>query len=153
MTPKLRIAAITDEFLARSGPGARRHEADRHDGAELRVVGGQNIMNLSDDDLARAKEQLDSRGFEVISIASPLLKCVLPGVSQVDTRFQQDVFASKHTFEDQPRLTERAFAIAKLMGAPIVRVFSYWRTMKPVDVSNPSSMHSVIWRNWLRKRI
>jgi predicted SAM-dependent methyltransferase len=65
-------------------------------------------------------------------IASPLLKCALPGVSQVDTRFQQDVFASKHTFEDQPRLTERAFAIAKLMGAPIVRVFSYWRTMKPV---------------------
>ena len=137
MTPKLPIAAITDEFSPDLTQALDAMKPIGMTGAELRVVGGQNIMNLSDDDLARAKEQLDSRGFEVISIASPLLKCVLPGVSQVDTRFQQDVFASKHTFEDQPRLTERAFAIAKLMGAPIVRVFSYWRTMKPVECFEP----------------
>lgn len=137
MTPKLRIAAITDEFSPDLAQALDAMKPIGMTGAELRVVGGQNIMNLSDDDLARAKEQLDARGFEVISIASPLLKCVLPGVSQVDTRFQQDVFASKHTFEDQPRLTERAFAIAKQMGAPIVRVFSYWRTMKPVECFEP----------------
>jgi len=137
MTPKLRIAAITDEFSPDLAQALDAMKPIGMTGAELRVVGGQNIMNLSDDDLARAKEQLDARGFEVISIASPLLKCVLPGVSQVDTRFQQDVFASKHTFEDQPQLTERAFAIAKQMGAPIVRVFSYWRTMKPVECFEP----------------
>ena len=52
-------------------------------------------------------------GMEIISIASPLLKCVLPDAPEVDPRFQQDMFASKNTIEDQPRLTARAFEIAK----------------------------------------
>ena len=68
---------------------------------------------------------------EVISIASPLLKCVLPNAPEIDGRFQQDVFAAKHTFEDQPRLTDHAFKIAEFFGAKIVRVFSYWRTVEP----------------------
>jgi sugar phosphate isomerase/epimerase len=43
------------------------------------------------------------------------------------------MFASLHTFEDQPRLAERAFAIAGQTGARIVRVFSYWRTVRPEE--------------------
>lgn len=99
--------------------------------AELRVVYGKNILDLSDDELARAQATLERRGFRVISIASPLLKCLLPGAPPVDSRFQHDIFASKHTFEDQPRLRERAFEVAKRFGARIVRVFSYWRTVQP----------------------
>jgi sugar phosphate isomerase/epimerase len=72
-----------------------------------------------------------SLGFRIITIASPLLKCVLPNSPPVDSRFQHDVFASKHTFEDQPRLAERAFGIAKRLNARIIRVFSFWRTMQP----------------------
>ncbi len=90
-------------------------------------------MDLTPDELSSAKQLLNAEGFEVISIASPLLKCVLPGAPAIDTRFQHDVFASKHTFEDQPRLTKHAFSIAKTLGAPIVRVFSYWRTVKPEE--------------------
>jgi sugar phosphate isomerase/epimerase len=133
VTPKLRIAAITDEFSPDLGIALDAMKPIGMTGAELRVVWGKNVMDLSDDDLSRAQELLDERGFEVISIASPLLKCVLPGAPDIDTGFQQDVFASKHTFDDQPRLTERAFAIAKRMGAPIVRVFSYWRTVRPEE--------------------
>ncbi len=98
---------------------------------ELRVVYGKNILDLTAGELARAQETLDKHGLRVISIASPLLKCVLPGGPPIDTRFQHDIFASKHTYEDQPRLTERAFEIAKHFGARIVRVFSYWRTQEP----------------------
>lgn len=99
--------------------------------AELRVVDGKNILDLDDDELKRAKEALDTAGLAVISIASPLLKCVLPTGPEVDGRFQHDAFASKHTFEDQPRLTEHAMAVAHFFGARIVRVFSYWRTVQP----------------------
>jgi len=74
---------------------------------------------------------LRERGIAVISIASPLLKCVLPDAPPVDTRFQQDVFHSRHTFADQPRLAERAIAVAHLTGARLIRVFSYWRTVDP----------------------
>ena len=54
---------------------------------------------------------------EVISLASPLLKCVLPGSPPLDSRVQHDVFGSPHTFEDQPALTRRAFEIAERLGA------------------------------------
>jgi sugar phosphate isomerase/epimerase len=99
--------------------------------AELRVIDGKNILDLSDDELKRTKETLDQAGLKVISIASPLLKCVLEGGPELDTRFQHDVFASKHTLADQPRLTERAIQIAHLFDTRIIRVFSFWRTVEP----------------------
>ena len=68
---------------------------------------------------------------QVISIASPLLKCVLPDAPPPDPRFQQDVFGSAYTIADQPRITSRAFEVARRTGARIVRVFSYWRTEEP----------------------
>ena len=68
---------------------------------------------------------------QVLSIASPLLKCVLPDAGPIDERFQQDMFGSTYTFADQPRLTGRAFEIAEAAGARIIRVFSYWRTVDP----------------------
>jgi L-ribulose-5-phosphate 3-epimerase len=131
MNPKLRIAAITDEFSPDLATALEPMAAIGMTGAELRVVFGKNIMNLSPEELDRAQELVAAKGMEVISIASPLLKCVLPGGGDVDSRFQHDIFASKHTFEDQPRLTEHAFLVAKKMGAGIIRVFSYWRTVDP----------------------
>lgn len=132
MTPKLRIAAITDEFSPTDLTKALdAMAAIGMTGAELRVISGKNIMDLSDAELDTVIAETKARGMEIISIASPLLKCVLPDAPPVDTRFQQDIFASKHTYDDQPRLTDHAFRIAKKTGAKIIRVFSYWRTMEP----------------------
>ena len=137
MTPKLRIAAITDEFSPDLNVALNAMKPIGMTGAELRVVYGKNIMDLTGEELKRAKDALDAGGFEVISIASPILKCVLPNAPAVDTRFQQDIFASKHTFEDQPRLTEHAVKVAKFFGAGIIRVFSYWRTEEPDRCFDP----------------
>jgi L-ribulose-5-phosphate 3-epimerase len=131
MTPKLRIAAITDEFTAELPVALDAMQKIGMTGAELRVISGKNIMDLSQDELKAVRDEIGKRGMEVISIASPILKCVLPGAPEVDTRFQQDVFASKHTFDDQPRLADHAFEIAKMMNAKIIRVFSYWRSVEP----------------------
>ncbi len=125
------IAAITDEFSPDLAAAARSMSEIGMSAAELRMVFGKNIIDLTDEELDRAKQIVSQQGMSIISIASPLLKCVLPDAPEVDSRFQQDIFASKHTFEDQPRLTGRAFEIAKRMGARIVRVFSYWRTVEP----------------------
>ncbi|MBM3725736.1 MAG: sugar phosphate isomerase/epimerase [Acidobacteria bacterium] len=131
MTPKLPIAAITDEYSPDLALAAPPMAATGMTGAELRVVFGKNIMDLSADDMARARDILTAHNLEVISIASPILKCVLPGGPDIDTRFQHDIFNSKHTFDDQPRLLDRAFDIAEYFGARIIRVFSYWRTVDP----------------------
>ena len=131
MTPYFRIAAITDEFSPDLKTALDAMAPIGMTGAELRVVGGKNIMDLTPDELASAKDLLASKNFTAIAIASPLLKCVLPGDHEVDTRFQQDIFAAKHTFEDQPRLTEHALKLAAMFNAKIIRVFSYWRTTQP----------------------
>ncbi len=131
MTQYFPLAAITDEF----SPDIERSVASMRDigmvGAELRMVFGKNIVDLTEDELDRAQQIVAAQGLEIISIASPLLKCVLPDAPEVDARFQQDSFASRHTIADQPRLRDRAFAIAKKTGARIIRVFSYWRTVQP----------------------
>lgn len=131
MQPQIPIAAITDEYSPDLATALDAMVETGMTGAELRVLWGKNIMDLSDDELKWARDMVNERNLKVISIASPILKCVLPDSPPIDTRFQHDVFASKHTFEDQPRLAERAFFIAKFLGAPIVRVFSYWRTVEP----------------------
>jgi L-ribulose-5-phosphate 3-epimerase len=129
------IAAITDEFSTDDLDVALGAMSEiGMTGAELRVVGGRNIIDLTDDEVARARGQVEAHGMRVLSIASPLLKCVLPDGGSIDERFQQDVFGSAYTFEDQPRLTRRAFEIAEKAGAGIIRVFSYWRTVDPERV-------------------
>src|ERR1051326_9053472 len=125
------IAAITDEFSPDLETAAESMSQVGMTGAELRMVFGKNVIDLTDEELDRAIGMARGRGMEIISVASPLLKCTLPDAPDVDARFQQDMFASKHTFADQPRLTARAFEIAKRMAERIVRVFSYWRTVRP----------------------
>jgi sugar phosphate isomerase/epimerase len=131
---RFRIGAVTDEFspdLAIALPAMREIGMV---GAELRVIGGKNVMDLTNAELDAALEQIEKNGLRVVSIASPLLKCTLPNAPDVDSRFQKDIFASRHTFEDQGRLAERAFEIAKRSGARVIRVFSYWRTVDPEAV-------------------
>lgn len=131
MKLRLPIAAITDEFSTILADAIPVMKEIGMTGAELRVIDGKNILDLSDEELRRAKELLDEAGLQVVAIASPLLKCVLEGGPPPDERFQRDIFASKHTLADQPRLSERAASVAHFFGARIIRVFSYWRTVEP----------------------
>jgi len=127
----IRLAAITDEFSQDIDVALDAMKSVAMTGVELRTIGGRNIVDLSDRDIETIVAAAKRRQMEIVSIASPLLKCVLPDVPPVDSRFQQDIFGSPFTFEDQPRLTRRAFDIARLTGARIIRVFSYWRTIDP----------------------
>jgi len=127
-----RLAAITDEFSPDDLDAALiGMAAVGMTGAELRVVGRRNMIDLSNEEVDGARAAVERRGMEVISLASPLLKCVLPDAPPLDSRVQHDVFGSPHTFEDQPVLTKRAFEIAERLGVRIIRVFSYWRTTEP----------------------
>ena len=53
MTPKFRIAAITDEFSPDLSVALQAMKPIGMTGAELRVVGGKNIMDLTADELSR----------------------------------------------------------------------------------------------------
>ncbi len=131
MELRLPLAAITDEFTPDLEAATKAMTDIGMTGAELRVLWGRNVVDLSDAELDRAKAILEAHGLKVVSIASPLLKCVLPDSPPLDSRFERDVFASSHTYEDQPRLLRRSCQIARKLGAPVIRVFSFWRTEDP----------------------
>jgi sugar phosphate isomerase/epimerase len=98
------IAAITDEFSTKDLDAALDGMAAvGMTGAELRVVGGRNMIDLSNEEVDAFAPRSRRRGWTVVSLASPLLKCVLPDSPPLDSRVQHDVFGSPHTFEDQPR--------------------------------------------------
>jgi sugar phosphate isomerase/epimerase len=134
METRLRAAAITDEFSQDLEAAAAAMTGLGMTGAELRVVFGKNVLDLTDAEVDRARQVATSQGLEIVALSSPLLKCMLPGAPPIDSRFQQDVFGAQHTCEDQPRLTARAFEIAHRTGARILRVFSYWRVVEPEAV-------------------
>jgi sugar phosphate isomerase/epimerase len=130
--PRFPTAAITDEFATDDLDTAlNAMRGVGMEAAELRVVFGRNMLDLSDDEVDAARAAVERAGMRVLSIASPVLKCVLPDAPPVDARFQQDVFGAVHTFDDQPKLARRAFEVAERAGAGIIRVFSYWRTVEP----------------------
>jgi sugar phosphate isomerase/epimerase len=128
----IQTAAITDEFSPDNLDRALRAMADLGmTGAELRVVGGRNIIEHSNDEVERIRARVEDHGMTVLSIASPVLKCELPDAPPLDSRVQHDVFGASYTIDDQPRLSTRAFEIAEQAGARIIRVFSFWRTVDP----------------------
>ena len=63
-------------------------------GAELRLIGDRNLIDLSDAEVADVRRRVEQRGMRVLSIASPVLKCVLPDAPPIDERLEQDVFGS-----------------------------------------------------------
>ena len=125
------LAAITDEFSPDLGVALGAMAAVGMTGVELRVIGGRNVVELTDEEIDGIRRLVEQRGMRVVSVASPVLKCVLPDGPRIDERFQQDIFGSNYTMEDQPRLARRAIEAAARSRAGLVRVFSYWRTVDP----------------------
>lgn len=131
MAGDIQIGAITDEFALDLPDALNTMQSCGLRGVELRVMWGKNVIDLDDEEIARARALIASHGMVVVSVASPLLKCVLPDGGALDHRIQHDVFGSQYSYDDQPRLTARALEIAERFEARILRVFSYWRTTAP----------------------
>jgi sugar phosphate isomerase/epimerase len=98
------------------------------DAIELRSVDGRNVTELPVDRLEAMHDVLRSRGFSVCAIASPFLKCHrVPAAAATG-----DVHgAAARTREDQAAVLSEAIRAARILGAPLIRAFSYWREDDP----------------------
>ncbi len=129
--PRFSLAFITDEFTQDFALAARTAQELGYEGLEVRTVWDQNIVDLADDRVVELRRIADQAGLRILSIASPVFKCTHPQGGPIDQRFQQDAFQAAHSFEDQDRVLRRAIQVALALGAPIIRVFSFWRTTEP----------------------
>ncbi len=76
---------------------------------DFRGVWNKNVLDLSDDELARFQAGLDDAGLKVSSVASPIGKVPITS----DFAPQLDAFG-------------RALQIARMFDTPYVRIFSYY---------------------------
>ena len=97
---------------------------------ELREIWSKNIMNLSQDELDRAKKAIAGHGIQVSDIGSPIFKWNLPEMPAKATE-ARDEFSAKFTEEDGDRLLQQSFKLARFFGTHKVRIFSYWRVENP----------------------
>lgn len=130
------VAIITDEFTQDFERVCRTAVEMGIPALELRTVWDKNLVDMNDEEVRQVDHLAKEFGLKVVSIASPVFKCTLPDGGEIDHRFEQDAFHSAHTFEDQPRILDRALELANLFEAPIVRVFSFWRTVEPTEITS-----------------
>ena len=96
---------------------------------EIRMVEGANVAALSDEQVDRAKREIDKRGLNVSAIASPLFKCMLDASRPVPTG---DTFGAKEEdVEAHLAKVPRTIEIAKRLGTDKIRIFSFWREKEP----------------------
>ena len=98
---------------------------------ELRAVGGANIISHDQSSLKRIKATLEDRDFDVCAISSPFLKCHPHGDGPPRGATH---FAAPASRGEQWDILERSLNVARLLGAPVVRAFSFWRAPDPAGV-------------------
>jgi sugar phosphate isomerase/epimerase len=103
------LSAFGDEIAADLGEQLTVMEREGVPALEFRGAWGQNILDLSDDDVRKAKRMLDERGMHVSAIGSPIGKV---GITD-------DFGAHLERFR-------RALAVAAMLETPRIRIFSFY---------------------------
>ena len=130
------VAVITDEFTQDFEQMCKTAVELDVPALEVRTVWDRNVVDLSDQQVRDLKQLADDHGRTICGLASPVFKCVHPDGGPIDERFHQDAFKAAHGFDEQFTILDRAFEIAKMLDAPMIRVFSFWRTTQPLALQS-----------------
>lgn len=122
--PRLALAVIGDEIgpsLAEMLSFCSEHGVRRLD---MRTVDGRNLLGMRVDEVRSIRVALDKAGIEVPTLVSPLLKWAAPGKTAAGGKVD---FAFDPAQCPAPNPLAHAFAIADVLGARHMRVFSFLR--------------------------
>jgi sugar phosphate isomerase/epimerase len=129
-TTAFKLGIISDELTGKLEEAVPFLTSYHLHWCELRELWGKNIMNLPQDELARAKKLIEDNGLHVSDIASPIFKWNLPRMpAKADEK--RDNFNASFVEADGDRLLKESFRLARFFGTRQVRVFSYWRVADP----------------------
>lgn len=103
------LSAFADEISAELEEQTATLVANGVDNIELRGVWGKNVLELSEDEIRRIQAAASASGLGFSSIGSPLGKFPLDG-----------------DFQEQLDGLKRALDYAGILGAPYIRLFSFY---------------------------
>jgi L-ribulose-5-phosphate 3-epimerase len=127
----MRLSVITDEIGEDLRYALDVCDQLRVATVELRSVDGMNIVNHSAESLDATRRLLSERRISVCAIASPFLKCPAHD-PEPDHQALHRARASDEA--EQWHIFERSVHVAQLLGAPLIRTFSFWRIAEPRTV-------------------
>jgi L-ribulose-5-phosphate 3-epimerase len=99
---------------------------------ELRFLWNKYVIDLTPDDVKRAKDLLEKYQIKVSVVDSPYLKTLLPGTQS--RFFDPKTDPLQSDFARQDAILERAIARAKDFGTDKVRIFAFLRVADPQSV-------------------
>lgn len=99
---------------------------------ELRTLGGRSWLDLDEEDVADSLRTARGRGFAVVALATPVLKCDLPGAPAPAGALHGA--RATATLEDSWAQLDRALPFAARHRVPFLRIFSGWRVADPANV-------------------
>lgn len=124
-----KLGIITDEITQDFEQALDFISSYKLEYCEIRSLWKKNIMNLSQDELHRAKDLVAKHHLIVSDVGSPIMKYNLPEMPAREEK--RDTFRADFTEQDTARLFDEAFELAGFFGTRKVRVFSYWRVQDP----------------------
>jgi sugar phosphate isomerase/epimerase len=99
---------------------------------EVRLVDGVNILDLNDEQVERTAGLIEQHGMSVSALATPFFKCQLPGTEGSDVGPLHG--ARRLSYQDHLALLPRGVEIARRLGAPVMRIFSFWEDAANEDL-------------------
>jgi sugar phosphate isomerase/epimerase len=105
----IRLSAFADEISPDLDEQIAALSSEKVHFLDLRGVWNTNVLDLTDQQVARIKETLDAHGIGVAAIGSPI------GKVPIDSSFDEHL----HRFE-------RAIAVAQALQTPFIRIFSFY---------------------------
>ncbi len=128
----IRLSAFADEI----SPDLDEQVAVLHSESihyvELRSVWGINVLDLSDEQVARVKHTLYEHGIGVSALGSPIGKVSIT-----------------NSFATHLQRFERAMLLAHIFQTPYIRLFSFY----PPNTTSTEAHNPVAWRGEVLKRL
>lgn len=129
--PTSRLGIISDEVAPTLATAIDFALTRRLSHLEIRTIDGRNALHLTDLQADAIRTELAQRGLFVSCLASPVFKCALDDRRPVA---QADQFGAEGLGgAEQLALLQRALTVARCLGTPRVRIFSFLREVNPLQ--------------------
>ena len=128
----IRLSAFADEISADLDEQIAVLSSEKVRFLDLRGVWNTNVLDLTDQQVARIKETLDAHGIGVAAIGSPI------GKVPIDSSFNEHL----HLFE-------RAITVAQALQTPYIRIFSFY----PPAASDRGAINPAEYRDEVLRRL
>lgn len=137
---RLKVGVISDEISQDVDKALQFLKSYGFRHVEIRSVWRKYFAEADESYVVRLKDVLRRYEMTVPLLDSKYLKTVLPG-TKMGKVSHGDFVANNTEFGKQDEVLEASIERAVAIGAPAIRVFSFWRTTNPAEMIEPAAEH------------